>query len=191
MFFELWKQIVKIVSLSAQINFSWKKFIPGKMFSLIVFSERGHWQGRLFQIFVEKTDFWRKFVRSVVRTGVNVSRATFWGKTRFSEKYTINNFFQTFSILLVFCRFLAYLSEMRPCVQIKLSRKVFKQTNVYKKFSKIEQKFVVLWQQHFNRLSKMDFICLEQFFHGDFFAWKIISNWITFFGSRGICFRKT
>ena len=37
MFFEVWRHIVKIVSLSVQKNFSWKNFIPGKMFSLIVF----------------------------------------------------------------------------------------------------------------------------------------------------------
>ena len=30
MFFEFWEQIVKIVGLIAQINFSWKNFIPEK-----------------------------------------------------------------------------------------------------------------------------------------------------------------
>ena len=59
---------------------------------------------------------------------------------------------------------MAYLSEMRPCVQMKLLRKIFKQLNVYEIFSEFEQNFVVLWQQHFNRLSKMRFICLEEFF---------------------------
>ena len=153
------------MSLSAQINFSWKKFIPGKRFSLMFFFRKGgKGGGGAFQNFVEKLDFGRKIVRRVVRTGLNVSRATFWGKTRFSEKFPVNNFFQTFSIVLVFCRFLAYLSEMRPCVQMKLLRKIFKQLNVYGNFSEFEQNFVVLWQQHFNRLSKMRFICLEEFF---------------------------
>ena len=190
MFFEVWKQIVKIVSFSAQINFSWKKFISGTVFSLMFFFRKGQGGGGVFQNFVEKLDFWRKIVRRVVRTGLNVSRATFWGKTRFSEEFPVNNFFQTFSIVLVFFRLLAYLSEMRPCVQMKLLRKLFKQLNVYGKFSEIEQNFVVLWQEHFNRLSKMRFICLEEFFYGNFVTWKVLSNWITFFGNWRLCFRK-
>ena len=174
MFFEIWKQIVKIVSLSVQLNFSRKNFIPGKMFSLIVFFRTGgggKGGGGVFQIFVEKLNwiFGGKIVKRVVRTGINFSRATFWGKTRFSENFPVNKFFQTFSIVLVFCRFLAYLSEIRPCVQMNLLGKIFKQKNVYENFSELEQNFVVLWQKHFNRLSKMDFICPEHFFYGDFY----------------------
>ena len=33
----------------------------------------------------------------------------------------------------------------------------------------------------------MRFICLEQIFHGDFFTWKVLSNWITFFGNWAFC----
>ena len=135
------------------------------------------WRG--FQNFVEKTVFWRKFVRGVIRTGLNVSRATFWGKTRFSGKFLVNKFFQKFSIVLVFCRFLAYLSEKRPCVQMKLLKKFFKQINVHELFSKLEQNFV-LCQQYSKRLSNLRFICLHYFFHGDFFTWRLISSWITF-----------
>ena len=58
---------------------------------------------------------------------------------------------------------MAYLSEMRPCVQMKLLRKIFEQLNVYEIFSEFEQNFVVLWQQYFNRSSKMRFIYLEEF----------------------------
>ena len=51
MFSELWKQIVKIVSLSVQINFSEKKFFPGKLFSLETFFRTGGGVGERF--FVE------------------------------------------------------------------------------------------------------------------------------------------
>ena len=146
--------------------------------------------GWSFSEFCGKIGLLAKIVRGVIRTGLNVSRATFWGKTRFSEKFPVNNFFQTFSIVLVFCRLLAYLSEMCPSVQMKLLRETFKQINVYESFSELEQIFVVLWQQHFNRLSKMRFICLEEIFHGNFVTWKVLSNWITFFGNRGLCFLK-
>ena len=47
---------------------------------------------------------------------------------------------------------------------MKLLKKFFKQIYVYEIFSELEQNFVVLWQQHFTRLSKMRFICLEDFF---------------------------
>ena len=192
MFFELWKQIVKIVSFSVQIHFFWKNFYPRKNVQFDSFFRTGGMGGGggIFQIFVEKTDFWRKIVRSVVRTGLNVSRATFWGKTRFSEKHPRNNFFQTFSIVLVFCRFLTYLSEIRPCVQMKVLRKVFKREDVYEILSEREQNFFVLWQQHFNRLSKMGFICLEQFFLGDFFCLEDYKQLNNFFGNGAVCLRK-
>ena len=52
---------------------------------------------------------------------------------------------------------------------MKISR-IFLTKKLFTNFlSELEQNFVVLWQQHFNRLSKMRFICLEQLFHGDFF----------------------
>ena len=188
MFFELWEQIVKIVSLSAQINFSWKFFNPGKMFSSIVFfrwgggGRRGGDRG--FQIFVEKTDFCRKIVRSVVWTGLNVSIATFWGKTRFPEKHPIINFFS--NIQHSFSFFLVFWHIYQKCVPVSRWNKCV-QINVYEIFSEIEQNFVVLWQQQFNRLSKMDYICLEQISNGEFFCleeYKQLEN--SFWKSRGL-----
>ena len=142
--------------LLLEIIYSWKNV----QFD-VFFSERGARGGASFSKFVEKLDFWQETVRRVVRTGLNVSRATLWGRTRFSEKFPVNKFFQTFSINLVFCLFLAYLSETRPCVQMKLLRNFFKQIIVYETFSELEQNFVVLWQQYFNRLSNLRFIWLE------------------------------
>ena len=86
--------------LLLEIIYSWKNV----QFD-VFFSERGARGVGVFQSFVAKLDFWREIVRRVVRTGLNVSRATFWGKTRFSEKFPVNKFFHTFSIILVFCRF--------------------------------------------------------------------------------------
>ena len=45
-------------------------------------------------------------------------------------------------------------------------------------------------EKEINQLSKVRFFCLEQFFHGNFFTWKIISNWITFFEIEGLVFVK-
>ena len=45
-------------------------------------------------------------------------------------------------------------------------------------------------EKEINQLSKVRFFCLEQFFHGNFFTWKIISNWITFFEIEELVFVK-
>ena len=138
-----------------------EKFYSWKNVQFDSFFRTGTGAGGGVQNSVEKTVFWRKIVRVDIRKELNVSKATFWGKTRFSEKFPVNKFFQTFSIVLVFCLFLAYLSEMRPCVQMKFLRKFFNQMNVYELFSELEQIFVVLCQQYFNRLSNLRFICLD------------------------------
>ena len=106
MFSELWKQIVKIVSLSVQINFARKNFFLENCSVWKRLSERGAgWERDFFLKSLEKTDFWPKIVRSVVRTGLNVSRATFWGRTRFSEKHPRNNFFSNFQHSFSFLSF--------------------------------------------------------------------------------------
>ena len=124
MFFELWKQIVKFVSLFVQINFSREKSFPGKTLSLIFFLRTGA-GGGIFWIFRKKTDFWQKIVRRVIRTVLKVSRGTFWGERCFSENFSNKEMFSNVQQNFYFCRFLACLCKNRPCVQMNLLRKFF------------------------------------------------------------------
>ena len=124
MFFELWKQIVKFVSLSVQINFSRKKTFPGKTLSLIFFLRTGA-GGGIFWIFRKKTDFWRKIDRRVIRTVLKFSRGTFWGERCSSENFSNKEMFSNVQQSFNFRRFLACLCKKRPCVQMNLLRKFF------------------------------------------------------------------
>ena len=128
MFFELWKQIVKIVSLSVQMNFSWKNFTPGKMLKLIVFFRTGAgvgggW-GWGFGI-LWKNGFLAENCQASYQNGTQRFQSDFLRKDVFFRKTSNEYFFQTFSIILVFCRFLACLSKKRPRVHMNLLRKIF------------------------------------------------------------------
>ena len=163
------------------------------MFSLIILFRTGGGRGVgfFFRILWKKRIFGGKTSGELSERDSTFPEGLFEERNVFPKTFPINKSFQTFSIILFFCRFLACLSKRRPCVQMNLLRKsLFEQLFVYDFFSELEQIFVVPWQQYFNRLSKMRFICLEQFFHGDFFTWKVISNWKNFFWNRAICFRK-
>ena len=109
----------------------------------------------------------------------------------FRKIFPIKKSFQTFSIILVFCRFFEGLSKRPPRVQMKLLRKsFFEQKIVNDFFSEFEQSIVILWQHNFNRLSKLRSICLDYFFHGVFFTLKLLNSWITFSGNRADLFCK-
>ena len=192
MFSELWKQIVKIVCLSVQINFSEKKIFSWKTVQFGNVFQNGGRGGResfCWNLW-KKRIFGRKLSGALSERDSTFPELLFEVRCVFPKNILEIIFFQTFSIVLVFCRFLTYLSEIRPCVQMKVLRKVFKREDVYEILSEREQKFFVLWQQHFNRLSKMGFICLEQFFHGDFFCLEDYKQLNNFFGNGAVCLRK-
>ena len=140
MFFELWKQIVKIVSLSVHLFFSGKK-IPGKMFSLIIlFRMGGGGVWTFLKKFVEKTDFWRKLSAELSERDSTLPEGLFEERHVFPKTFPINTTFQTISIILVFLRFFEFLSKRCPCVQMKILRKsFFDQIFVYDFFPEFEQ----------------------------------------------------
>ena len=165
--FEFWKQIGKIVILSVRITF-FRKFVCKKIqFDNFLQNSVGFF----LEFWKELTTFSGKLSGRLSERVSTFPEVLFEERHVFPKTFPRNKSFQTFSIILVFCSFLACLSKRRPCVQMTLLGNIsFEQIIVYEFFSGFVQNFVVLWKQHFNRLSKMRFICLDYFFHGDFFC---------------------
>ena len=162
--------------------------IPGKLFSLIILFRMGRGGLNFFKKICGKNRLLAKIVSRVIRTWLNASRGSFWGKTciskNFSDKYNFSNIQHNFSFLSFFWRFI---KKASLCPD-EIIEEIFLRSNICLRiFSRIWADIVILRQHNFNRLSKMRFICLEQIFHGDFFTWKVLSNWITFFGNWAFC----
>ena len=117
------------------------KKIPGKLFSLIILFRMGVGGGWTFlKKFMEKTDFWRKLSAELSERDSTLPEGLFEERHVFPKTFPINTTFQTFSIILVFCRFFEGLSKRPPCVQMKLLRKsFFDQIFVYEFFPEFEQ----------------------------------------------------
>ena len=164
MFLQLWKRIGKLVFLFVQINFFRRKFFPEKI---------------QFDNFLQNS------------VGVFLE---FWGEKKFSGKLSaeLSERDSTLSEgLFVFSFFSWHIYQ--KCVPVsrwKNSGIFENRKNVYEFFSELEQNFVLLWQQHFSRLSKMRFICLEQIFLGDFFTWKVVKQLDNLFQKLSILFVK-
>ena len=86
-------------------------------------------------------------VRTVIRTWLNASRGTFWGKTFISEIFSDKKIFSNFQHNLVFCRFLEALSKRPPCVKMKLLRKSFFEQKIVNDF------FFRIWAEYCHTLT--------------------------------------
>ena len=164
MFFEFWKQIGEIEILSVQINFFRRKIF---------------WKKTQFDIFLQNlVGIFKKFCKKKELSTEICQQSYQDGTLRLPRDFSF------------FCLFLVCLQKASLCPN-ELFEEIFLWTNnCLRFFSVIEQNIVIIRQQHFNRLSKFRSICLDCFFHGNFFTWKLKNSWITFYGNWAVCLRK-
>ena len=142
--------------LSVHISFSRKKIFLEKCSLWYFFSERGRGGRDFFRNLWKKRSFGGKLSGGLSESDSTLPEGLFEERHVFPKFFPIKKSFQTFSIILVFCRFFEGLSKRPPRVQMKLLRKsFFEQKIVNDFFSEFEQSIVILWQHNFNRLSKL------------------------------------
>ena len=194
MFSELWKQIVKIVSLSVQMNFSWKNFTPGKMLKLIVFFRTGAGVGGGvglgFRNFVEKRFFGGKLSGELSERDSTFPEWLFEERRVFPKNFQwilFSNVQHNFSFLSFFGMFI---KKASPC-PYELIEENFLWLNTFFEFF---QKLSRILSYFVNNTSTNCQICVSSvflnFFKEIFFTWKLISSWKTFSGNRDVCFRE-
>ena len=148
MFFELWKQIVKILSLSVQISFSRKKIFLEKCSHWYFFSERGRGGEEFFLEICGKNGVLVENGQEGYQNVTQRFQRDFLREDMYFRKiFPIKKSFQTFSIILVFCRFFEGLSKRPPRVQMKLLRKSFFEQKIVNDF------FFRIWAEYCNTLT--------------------------------------
>ena len=140
MFFEIWKQIVKSVSLSVQIDFSRKKDFPGKKFSLITFFRMGGGVGeRFFWILWKKWTFGGKLSGGWSERDSTLPEGLFEERHIYPKTFPINKSFQTFTIILLFVVFWQIYQNAPLCTDELIEKKFLWTDNCLRFVSEVEQ----------------------------------------------------
>ena len=133
-------------------------------------------------------DFRQRSISTVVKTELYASRGTFWGTICFPKE---NQFEKGFVLWAEF--FFSFIEFVLPVYQkrVPVCWWTFRDKSFFRTkislwiFSEITRKIDVLLQRVFYRLTKLRFICLEEFFGRIPFSEKNIKSSITFFRNRG------
>ena len=168
MFLELWKQIVKFVSLSVQINFSRKKLFLEKC-KFDFFSENGG-GGGIFEFLGKKLCFGGKLSGELSERDSNFPEGLFEERHVFPKAFPLIKSFQTFSKVSIFVVFSHVYQKGVP-----VSRWTY-----WGNFSVIKQLFTVcfrIWAEYCRTLR----ITLQPIVKIAFYLSRLIFSWRIFY----------
>ena len=168
-------RLSKMCNYLSRETSSEEKFFVKKINSLINFQK----SSGVFLENLKKMDFRQRFISTVIINGFYISREIFWGKNMFPEKNQLEKSLYTSSaVLFSFVDFVwpVYQKRVLVCRWTFWDKSVFRTKTFLRLFSELTRKIVVLWQRIFYLLTKVRFICLEEFFGRVSFSEKNINS---------------